>query len=83
MVESQVSLLSKLAFHSSGGLALGALCGYLCFRMLKEVNDYVVEILLTLALFFQVIFCTITTCLAPLFAVVAGLMIGNVGKNLA
>ncbi len=67
-----------------GGLAYGAVVGYVTYRMLKSVDHYQVEILLTLAL------VTGGYALAqrlhvsgPLAMVVAGLMVGNQGRALA
>lgn len=67
-----------------GGLVYGAAVGYLTYRMLKSVDDYQVEILLTLAL------VTGGYALAqslhvsgPLAMVVAGLMVGNQGRAFA
>jgi CPA1 family monovalent cation:H+ antiporter len=67
-----------------GGLAYGAVVGYITYRMLKSVDNYQVEILLTLAL------VTGGYALAqrlqvsgPLAMVVAGLMVGNQGRALA
>jgi len=67
-----------------GGLLYGALVGYVLYRMLKSVDNYQVEILLTLAL------VTGGYALAqrlhvsgPLAMVVAGLMIGNQGRAFA
>jgi CPA1 family monovalent cation:H+ antiporter len=67
--------------EAGGGLALGAVLGYLTFRMLKSIDQYHVEVLLTLA--------TVTGGYSlashlhvsgPLAMVVAGLMIGNRGR---
>ncbi len=67
-----------------GGLLYGAVVGYVLYRMLKSVDHYQVEILLTLAL------VTGGYALAqrlhvsgPLAMVVAGLMIGNHGRAFA
>jgi monovalent cation:H+ antiporter, CPA1 family len=67
-----------------GGLLYGAAVGYATYRMLKSVDHYQVEILLTLAL------VTGGYALAqrlhvsgPLAMVVAGLMVGNQGRALA
>ena len=35
--------------EAGGGLLLGWLLGYLCFYMLKSINNYVVEVMITLA----------------------------------
>ncbi|MFQ5747238.1 MAG: cation:proton antiporter [Gemmatimonadota bacterium] len=67
-----------------GGLAFGGLVGWIAFRMLKSVDQYAVEILITLAI------VTGGYALAhhlhtsgPLAMVVAGLFIGNRGRALA
>jgi len=67
-----------------GGLAFGGLLGWVAYRMLKSVDHYTVEILLTLAI------VTGGYALAnhfhlsgPLAMVVAGLFLGNRGRALA
>ncbi len=67
-----------------GGLAYGAVLGWIVYRMLRAVDNYQVEILLTLAL------VTGGYALAhslhvsgPLAMVVAGLLIGSRGRRLA
>jgi len=67
-----------------GGIAYGAVTGWILYRMLKSVDHYQVEILLTLAL------VTGGYALAqrlhvsgPLAMVIAGLMIGNQGRAFA
>jgi len=67
-----------------GGIAYGIVVGYALYRMLKSVDHYQVEILLTLA------FVTGGYALAqrmhvsgPLAMVVAGLMVGGVGREYA
>jgi monovalent cation:H+ antiporter, CPA1 family len=67
-----------------GGIALGWLLGWIVFRMLRRVDDYQVETMLSLAL------CVGTYALAetvhvsaPIAVVVAGLLIGNQGYELA
>jgi CPA1 family monovalent cation:H+ antiporter len=73
-----------LAEEVLGGLAFGAAVGYVTYRMLKSVDHYQVEILLTIAL------VTGGYALAqrlhvsgPLAMVVAGLMVGNQGRAFA
>ncbi len=83
----QVSALlvaEVFAREALGGVAYGLLAGWIVYRMLKSVDNYQVEILLTLAL------VTGGYALAhrlhvsgPLAMVVAGLMIGNKGRALA
>jgi CPA1 family monovalent cation:H+ antiporter len=71
-----------LAVEVGGALALGMVCGWLAYRMLSTVDSYQVEVLITLAL------CTGVYALAsslhssgPLAVVVAGLLIGNSGRQ--
>ncbi|MDH4189887.1 MAG: sodium:proton antiporter [Betaproteobacteria bacterium] len=75
----------RLLLHEAGGgLLFGLALGYLTFRLLKSVDNYQVEVLLTLAA------VTGGYALAsrlhvsgPLAMVVAGLIIGNHGRALA
>ena len=78
------SVIQLVAWEGVGGIAYGALLGWLVFRMLKSVDNYQVEILLTLGL------VTGGYALAhhlhlsgPLAMVVAGLLIGNQGRSFA
>ena len=67
-----------------GGLLLGGLLGYVAYRMLKSIDNYQVEILITLALVtggYQL--ASYFHFSGPLAMVVAGLMIGNHGRDLA
>ena len=73
-----------LLHEAGGGLLFGLLLGYVTFRLLKSVDNYQVEVLLTLAA------VTGGYALAgelhvsgPLAMVVAGLIIGNQGRALA
>jgi CPA1 family monovalent cation:H+ antiporter len=73
-----------LLHEAGGGLLFGLVLGYVTFRLLKSVDNYQVEVLLTLAA------VTGGYALAsklhvsgPLAMVVAGLMIGNHGRALA
>jgi CPA1 family monovalent cation:H+ antiporter len=76
--------LELLLHEAGGGLLFGLALGYVTFRLLKSVDNYQVEVLLTLAA------VTGGYALAsklhvsgPLAMVVAGLMIGNHGRALA
>jgi monovalent cation:H+ antiporter, CPA1 family len=67
-----------------GGIALGWLLGWIVFRLIRKIDDYQVEILLSIAL------CMGSYALAdaihmsgPIAVVVAGLVLGNSGWNLA
>ncbi|GBE12007.1 Na(+)/H(+) antiporter NhaP [bacterium BMS3Bbin14] len=70
--------------EAGGGLLYGAALGYFCYHLLKRVDNYQVEVLITLA--------TVTGgyrlaevlhLSAPLAIVVAGLLVGNHGRHLA
>jgi CPA1 family monovalent cation:H+ antiporter len=70
--------------EAGGGLVFGLVLGYVLFRLLKSVDDYQVEVLLTLAA------VTGGYALAshlhvsgPLAMVITGLIIGNHGRALA
>ena len=67
-----------------GGVAFGLLIGGLAFKMLKSVNNYQVEILITLALVTGGYALADSLHISgPIAIVVAGLLIGNHGRLLA
>ena len=67
-----------------GGAALGLFFGYLAYRMLKQVNNYQVEVIITLALVMggYTLADKLHTS-GPIATVVAGLLIGNHGRAFA
>ncbi len=67
-----------------GGIVLGLLLGWIAFHALKRVDDYQVEILITLALVAggYALALKLHTS-GPIAIVIAGLMIGNHGRRLA
>jgi monovalent cation:H+ antiporter, CPA1 family len=67
-----------------GGIVFGVVAGYLLFLMLRSVDNYQVEILLTLALVTGGYALANAMHLSgPLAMVIAGLMIGNQGRKFA
>ncbi len=67
-----------------GGILFGLAIGYLAFRMLKGVDDHLVEILITLALVCGgYALASYFHTSGPIAIVVAGLLIGNHGRRLA
>ena len=67
-----------------GGLVLGAVIGFLAYWMLKTIDNYQIEVLITLALVtggYQL--ASSWHLSGPLAMVVAGLMIGNQGRLMA
>ena len=66
--------------ETGGGLLFGLALGYLTFRLLKSVDNYQLEVLLTLAAVIGgYAFATWIEVSGPLAMVVAGLIIGNRG----
>jgi Na+:H+ antiporter len=67
-----------------GGAALGLLAGFLAYVMLKRVNNYQVEVIITLALVMggYALADNLHTS-GPIAMVVAGLLIGNHGRAFA
>ena len=79
-----VQALELLAHEAGGGLLLGLVLGYVCFRLLKSVDSYQVEVLLTLACVIGgYALATQLHVSGPLAMVVAGLIVGNHGRALA
>ena len=67
-----------------GGIGLGLAMGAVCFWMLKSVDHYQVEVMLTLALVsggYEL--ASAVHASGPLAIVTAGLLIGNYGRSLA
>lgn len=83
--EASIISVSKLFLvEVGGGIILGAVLGYVAYWMLKTIDNYQVEILITLALVtggYQL--ATSWHLSGPLAMVVAGLMIGNHGRLMA
>lgn len=65
-----------------GGAALGLVLGWLTFRLMRRIDDYSLEVLLTLGLAFGgyelAVFLHVS---APIMAVCAGLLIGDIGTK--
>ena len=67
-----------------GGVLFGLLLGWLAYRLLKSVDEYTVEVLITLALVFGgYALATAIHTSGPIATVVAGLLIGNHGRSFA
>lgn len=76
--------LELLAHEAGGGLLLGLVLGYAVFRLLKSVDNYQVEVLLTLATVIGGYALAARLHVSgPLAMVVAGLIVGNQGRALA
>ncbi|MEM9796486.1 MAG: sodium:proton antiporter [Pseudomonadota bacterium] len=76
-VNGAAILFAQEAF---GGAALGGVLGFLTFRVMRRIDDPPLEVLITLALAFGGYQLAVWLHVsAPIMAVVAGLMIGDVG----
>ena len=76
-LSSAIMLFVKEAF---GGAALGFVLGWIVFQMMKRIDDYPLEVLLSLGLAFGGYQLAVLLGVSgPIMAVVAGLLIGDVG----
>lgn len=72
------------ALEAGGGIALGFALGLLCFFLLRSIDHYATEILLSLAVVTGGYALAMKLHLSgPLAMVVAGLILGNHGRTLA
>jgi CPA1 family monovalent cation:H+ antiporter len=74
----------RVAFEALGGGLLGFLGGWICVRAMKAIDDYAVEVSLSLALAIGVYALAGALGLSgPIAVVVAGLLIGDSGMRTA
>jgi CPA1 family monovalent cation:H+ antiporter len=79
-----MSIASLFAQEALGGAIFGFAIGYIAYRMLASIDNYQVEILLTLALVLGgYALASALHVSGPIAIVVAGLMIGNNGRKFA
>ena len=82
VVPNAPTIISLLLWEGIGGIILGLTLGWITFRFLLSIDDYKVEVLLTLALaaggysLGEAVHVS-----APIAMVVAGLVIGNHGRT--
>jgi CPA1 family monovalent cation:H+ antiporter len=77
-------VMGLLLQETLGGIALGLVLGGITYRLLKSINSYQVEVLLTLALVTGGYALAMALHMSgPLAIVTAGLLIGNQGRHLA
>ncbi len=78
---SLFSVTELLLKEILGGLVIGMTLGYGAYLLIKSIDDYELEILISLALIFVVYNLSMQIHVsAPIAAVVAGLYMGNHGK---
>jgi len=78
------SIIGIFIIDAAGGMLLGLVAGYGAYRMLKTINNYQVEVLLTLGLVMGTYSLAHSLHVSgPIAVVVAGLLIGNQGRTLA
>lgn len=81
---SPLGVIALFTREVLGGLLFGFAAGWIAYRMLKVVDDYKVEVLLTIALTVGTYSLASSFHLSgPLAIVVAGLLIGNHGRRFA
>ncbi|MBX9887111.1 MAG: sodium:proton antiporter [Flavobacteriaceae bacterium] len=77
------SILVLFGQEAIGGLVLGALIGYIGYKLIASIDNYQVEVLITLAIVMGgYTLAHYTHVSGPLAMVVAGLITGNHGKSL-
>ena len=68
--------------EAGGGAVIGLVLGWLVFRVMRQIDDYPLEVLLTLALAFGGYQLSVWLHFsAPIMAVCAGLLIGDIGAK--
>ena len=83
--EATAGGIAKLFVQETvGGAAFGLLVGWICYHLVKSIDDYHVEVLLTLALVMGGYAAALAMHISgPIAIVVAGLLIGNQGRTFA
>ena len=77
-------ILAQVAFQSLGGLAVGAVTGLVAIRALRTIDDYPVEVTITLALAMAAYsLAQAANVSGPLAVVAAGLLVGDRGMRTA
>lgn len=79
-----LAVIKLFASEALGGAVLGLIAGLLAYALLKMVDDYIIEVMVTLALVTGVYALALRLHLSgPIAVVVAGLLIGNHGARFA
>jgi len=76
-------VVKMFLWEAAGGLALGSAMGWITYQLLRSIDDYKVEVLLTLALVTGgYAIAEYIHVSAPISMVAAGLIVGNHGRTL-
>ncbi len=74
--------ITLFAQEAIGGALLGAVLGYIVFEIMRRIDDYPLEVLLSLGLAFGGYELAVYLHVSgPIMAVIAGLLIGDVGTK--
>ncbi len=80
--EGWQAVVSLFLREAVGGALLGAVLGWLVFLLIRRIDDYALEVLISLGLALGGYELAVTIGVSgPIMAVVAGLFIGDVGKQ--
>ena len=78
------AILGLFVKEAFGGALLGIVSGYLTYLLLRKVDDYVIEVIATLALVMGAYSIALNLHISgPIAMVVAGVFIGNTGRQFA
>lgn len=78
------AILGLFVKEAFGGALLGMIAGYLTFLLLRSMDDYVLEVIATLALVMGAYSIALNLHISgPIAMVVAGVFIGNTGRQFA
>ncbi|MFQ5777137.1 MAG: cation:proton antiporter [Terriglobia bacterium] len=79
-----IEVVELFAREALGGAVLGIVAGYLAYRALRAIDEYILEIVISLALVMVAYAIALRTHISgPIAVVVAGLFIGNHGARFA
>lgn len=79
-----LELGEMLAVEAGGGAALGLISGYIAYRAMHAIDDYPIEVMISLALAMSTYaIADILGTSGPIAVVVAGVLIGNRGAQYA
>ncbi|MFQ5817625.1 MAG: cation:proton antiporter [Terriglobia bacterium] len=79
-----IEVVELFVREALGGVVLGMVAGYIAYRALRAIDEYILEVVMTLALVMVTYTIALRTHISgPIAVVVAGLFIGNHGARFA